>query len=81
MNKLLRLPAVLAKMGVSRSTIYNKMMNGMFPSPVKFGARISAWPENEISEIISAIVADKSNEEMADLVVDIESRRKVGGVK
>lgn len=50
-QRLLRLPEVLERVGLSKSTLYARIRNGTFPKPVHLGT-ISAWVEREISEWI-----------------------------
>jgi prophage regulatory protein len=57
-EKLLRLPAVLARVGVSRSTLWSWAREGRFPRPVRIGARAVAWPESAINEWVASRVAD-----------------------
>ncbi|WP_137702885.1 helix-turn-helix transcriptional regulator [Marimonas lutisalis] len=45
---LLRRPAVEARTGLSRSTLYDWMKRGEFPQPVKLGTRLVAWRESDI---------------------------------
>ncbi len=45
---ILRLPAVKERTGLSRSTIYLKVSNGTFPSPISLGERAVGWIEEEI---------------------------------
>ena len=45
-----RLPAVLARTGLSRATVYRLIAQGQFPAPCKLGARTSAWYTLEIDE-------------------------------
>jgi prophage regulatory protein len=45
MHSILRLPAVKARTGLSRSTLYLKIRSGEFPAPVSLGARAVGWPE------------------------------------
>jgi prophage regulatory protein len=49
-NTILRLPAVKARTGLSRSTIYLRIASGMFPTPVPLGARAVGWIESEIEQ-------------------------------
>ncbi len=49
-HTILRLPAVKASTGLSRSTIYNRISEGDFPKPVNLGGRAVGWLENEIQE-------------------------------
>jgi prophage regulatory protein len=50
---ILRLPAVKARTGLSRSTIYLHVSDGSFPRPVSLGARAVGWVESDIEEWIS----------------------------
>lgn len=47
---ILRLPAVKARTGLSRSTIYNRISEGKFPEPVSLGGRAVGWIEAEIQD-------------------------------
>lgn len=53
--RILRLGAVIAKTGLSRSSIYAKIAVGGFPTPIKLGERAVGWP----SEEIDAWIADR----------------------
>jgi prophage regulatory protein len=46
---LLRRPAVEARTGLSRSTLYDWMKRGEFPHPVKLGSRLVAWRESDVA--------------------------------
>jgi prophage regulatory protein len=51
----LRLPAVKARTGLSRSTIYLRVAQGRFPKPILLGGpRAVGWLESEISEWVEA---------------------------
>lgn len=58
-NKILRLPAVLERTGLSRSTVYARMSAGEFPKSISLGSlRAIGWLESEIdSWIAEQIVA------------------------
>jgi prophage regulatory protein len=47
---LLRLPEVLSRVPLSKSTVLRKVADGSFPRPVRLGERRVAWVENEIIE-------------------------------
>ena len=53
-----RLPEVIARTGLSRSTIYNLIQKGEFPSQINLGPRAVGWVENEIVEWIEARIDD-----------------------
>ena len=44
-RKILRLPTVLDRTGLSRSTVYQRVTEGRFPRPVSLGARAVGWIE------------------------------------
>ena len=46
--RFLRLPEVMARTGLSRSTIYVRLEEGRFPRPVSVGGRAVGWIEAEI---------------------------------
>ena len=52
--RFLRLPEVLARTGLSRSTIYVRLEQGRFPRPVSLGARAVGWIESEVDEWMRA---------------------------
>ncbi len=56
MKRLLRLPEVLSRTGLSRSTLY---ADQQFPKSVKVGQRAVAWPEDEIEAWINARIAER----------------------
>jgi prophage regulatory protein len=76
LRRLLRRPQVSNLTGDKRSTLYLRVSEGLFPKPVKIGARASAWPEDEVSAINAARIAGKSNEEIRALVAKLEAARK-----
>jgi len=47
-NMILRLPAVKARTGLSRSTIYLRVAEGKFPKPISLGARAVGWVDVEV---------------------------------
>lgn len=48
-EKLLRLPAVMAIVGLQKSSIYEGVKNGTFPAPIKLSRRAVCWPESHIA--------------------------------
>ena len=49
-GRFLRLPEVMARTGLSRSTIYVRLEQGCFPRPVSLGSRAVGWIEAEVDE-------------------------------
>lgn len=50
MSQILRLPAVLKKTGLSRSTIYLLISRGDFPARIKLGQRSMGFLESDIEQ-------------------------------
>ncbi len=45
---ILRLPQVIARTGLSKSSIYAKVAAGEFPEPISLGARAVGWISDEV---------------------------------
>lgn len=50
---ILRLPRVKDRTGLSRSSIYLKISQGLFPKPISLGARAVGWVESDIDQWLS----------------------------
>jgi prophage regulatory protein len=46
---VLRLPTVMHRTGLSRSTIYQRVREGSFPRQIVLGPRFVGWSESDIS--------------------------------
>lgn len=73
---ILRLPAVKAESGASRSTIYLRIQQRLWPKPVKLGPRCVGWPASEVAAINSARIAGMADDEIRALVIKLEAARK-----
>lgn len=49
-----RLPAVKARTGLSRSTIYKLLADGKFPTHIKLGERAVGWRSSDIDAWIAS---------------------------
>lgn len=56
-ERLLRLPAVLAIIPVSRSEWYRRLAAGDAPKPVELGPRARAWRLSDVNEYLVRIAA------------------------
>ena len=54
---ILRLPLVMARTGLSRSTIYLRISEGRFPKPVSLGGRAVGWIEAEVNDWLNQQIA------------------------
>jgi len=53
---LIRLPEVLRRVALSRSSVYLLITKGRFPRPVKVGARASRWVESDVDAWLQASI-------------------------
>jgi len=56
--RLLRLPEVIARVGLRRSAIYQRMSEGRFPKSRSLGPKCAVWVEAEIEDWIRSIAAN-----------------------
>lgn len=73
--RILRIKQVKALTGLPNSTIYDHAKKGLFVHPIKLGERISGWPESEVTAIMGARIAGKSEADIKTLVTDLQNQR------
>ena len=56
-KRVLRRPAVLAKLGISKTSLYNLEKSGKFPKHFMITPRCAVWDEQEVDAYISATQA------------------------
>lgn len=74
-NALLRTKDVCTVAGISRPTLYEAMAAGLWPRPIKLGAKSSAWKASECNAMLAARVRGASDDEIRQLVIDLTSAR------
>ncbi len=57
-DRLIRLPEVMARVGLRRTAIYQRMREGRFPKSRSLGPRCTVWVEAEIDAWIEQISRD-----------------------
>lgn len=72
---MLRRKQVEAATGLSRSSIYVRMAQGLWPKPVRLGPRMIGWPASEVLALHEARCLGQSDEAIAALVVALERMR------
>ena len=55
--RLLRLPEVMARVGMKRSAIYQRMSEGRFPKSRSLGPKCAVWVEAEINAWIAEVTS------------------------
>ncbi len=74
-TKIQRLPTIQAELGLSRSSVYGHIAQGLFPKPIQIGSRAVAWLSHETNAIITARIAGKSDDEIRELVAELMNQR------
>ncbi|PBC19305.1 MULTISPECIES: AlpA family phage regulatory protein [unclassified Mesorhizobium] len=52
-DRIIRLRTVLARTGLSRSTIYRKIAEGTFPAQIKISINGAGWRESDVNRWIA----------------------------
>ena len=60
MSQLLSIKDVCAKVGVCRTTIYARMAERKFPTPLKIGDKTVRWRADEIDAFIDRLSAARA---------------------
>lgn len=77
---LMRRKQVEQQSGYSRSTIYLRISQGLFPAAIRLGARAVAWPSREIRAVNAARIAGKCDRDIRALVIQLATARKAAHV-
>jgi prophage regulatory protein len=60
-DRILRLKEVLARVGLSRSTVYAWMKEGKFPAQVKLGRHLVGWSDKSVSAWLNETIGGGQN--------------------
>ncbi len=71
-----RLPAVKTESGLSRSTLYLRITQGLWTRPISLGGRTVGWPSCEVAALNAARIAGKTDDEIRALVQKLQADRK-----
>ena len=78
---ILRRKQVQAETGYSRSTIYLRIVQGLWPKPVSLGPRAVGWPAREVAALNEARIAGWSDAKIRALVAELVTQRTAGGAR
>lgn len=60
-TRTLRLPEVIYRTSLKKSTIYEFIANGSFPKPINLGSRAVGWLEEEIDQWLDKKIQQSRN--------------------
>jgi prophage regulatory protein len=75
-SHIVRRHAVLELLQISRSNLYKKIEQGLWPKPISLGSRAVAWLSSENEQVLTSMIAGQSQEEIKQLVKTLEESRK-----
>lgn len=75
--KVLRVKEVLVKMGISNSSFYERIGDGLMPATFEVGPNATGLFEHEVNALVMARVAKKSDAEISKLVRELEGQREL----
>jgi predicted DNA-binding transcriptional regulator AlpA len=64
-------------LNIKNSTLYRRIGQCRWVTPVKFGGRSSMWVAHEVRAILKAQTAGISNDDLRALVLELQERRKI----
>jgi prophage regulatory protein len=73
--RILRKPDVLALTNLSKSTLYNRMKDGLWPTPISLGERAVGFVQSECEAVLQAMIAERSPEQIKTLVRELITNR------
>lgn len=79
MNKkhlvIIRKPAVLKRLSISKSTLQNWINEGKFPKPIPLGARAVGFIEADVDQVLETLISGASEDSVKYLVRKINMQR------
>lgn len=75
-TKIIRKPEATNLIGLSNTTFYRQIENGLIPPSFSLGCRAVGWYEHEIQTILRARAAGKSEDDIRLIVSELISARK-----
>lgn len=74
--KIIKLSEVIALTKLSRTSVYERVKNGLITPPFSLGGRSAGYYEHEINGVISAMAAGYSNNEIRKIVKAMMQKRQ-----
>ncbi len=62
-ERILRLPEVQSRLGISRSGIYQRIKEGTLPAPINLGGRCMGFLESEIDSWLEERIASSRSKD------------------
>ncbi len=77
--RIVRKPEVLNTLGISRTTLFNRINDGLFPPGCSLGGRAVGWLESEIQSILQVFLSGASQDDIKQHVINlVKNRARLG---
>jgi len=76
-NAMWRIWDMRTATGLSKSSIYERIKQGLLPPPVRIATQAVGWPSNEICKIVAAQIAGHSDDVIKALVRQLIQDRQI----
>lgn len=76
LSRIIRRPETLDITGLSKSSLYNRINDGLFPPPISLGARAVGFVKVEVDAVIHAMIEEQPPAEIKALVSNLIQQRK-----
>ena len=73
--QLIRRPEVIQLTGLSKSSLYNRINDGLFIPPISLGARAVAFVSSEVDTVIHAMIEEQTPDQIKSLVLNLVQQR------
>lgn len=74
--RIIRKPEVLSMLAISKSTLHERINEGLLPTPIKLGGRAVGWFDYEIEQTIKAMAAGIQDDLLSDYIQSLVKARK-----
>lgn len=74
--RIIRRSDIIERTGLSKSTIYNRINENLFPPSISLGERSVGFISTEIDAVILAMIEEQTPEQIKALVCELIKQRK-----
>jgi prophage regulatory protein len=81
-SRILRKPDVIELTNLSKSTLYNRIKDGLMPPSISLGARAQGFIANEVHTVLDAMCQEQTPSQIKALVKELVDSRTTnkGGI-
>ena len=73
--RILRISDVVNASGVSKTSWYKGVSDGIYPQSINLGGRSKGWVASEVHTVLKAIICGMKQEDIKKLVIELSNQR------